>query len=189
MLPQPVFPLLFIPLHPPVNLLMLLEEHESSNGMRPKSNETRYPALEDPAQTFFGRDVPDKTDDAFLRLCAHDAGLDHINRTTNRRRDETSHDRSAEMRGKIVAEVGPLQKLRLENIVTCELRRGHEDCADAVGPDAAEQAAHAFVFDHARETVDGVLVVATLLYGEGSVVLHSHVEDVGGIAGDAAEET
>jgi hypothetical protein len=188
-LPQPVFPLLFIPLHLPVNLLMLLKEHESGNGMRSKSNETRHPALEDPAQTFFGRDVPDKTHDAFLRLCAHDAGLDHIDRTANRRRDETSHDRSAEMRGEIVAQVGPLQKLRLENIVTCELRRGHEDCADAVGPDAAEQAAHAFVFDHARETVDGVLVVATLLYGEGSVVLHSHVEDVGGIAGDAAEET
>lgn len=180
---------LLVTLHLPVNLLVLFKEHEGCDRVRSQSDEARYPALEDPAQAFFGCDACDETHDALLCVSAHHASLDHVHRTADCGRDETGHDRGGEMRGEIVTQVGALQELLLEDVVTCELRRGHEDCADAVGPNAAEQAAHAFVFDHTRESIDGVLVVATLFRWEGSIVLHAHVEDISRVAGNAAQES
>ena len=167
---------------------MLLEEHERRDRVRAKSDETRHPALEDPAQTFLCGDASDKADDAFLSMRAHHAGLDHVDGTADRRCDKSSHDRGSEVGGQVVAEVGALQELLFEDVVAGQLRRGHEDCADAVGPDAAEEAAHAFVFDHASQTVNGVLVVASLLNRQRGVVLHPYVEDVGGVTCDAAQE-
>lgn len=149
---SPPFPTisLFVALDLPVDLLVLFEEHECRDRVRSQPDEARHPALEDPAQAFLCCNAGDEAHDALLGMCAHDASLDHVHGTADCGRDEASHDGSAEVRGEIVAETGALQELLLEDVVACELRRGHEDCADAVGPDAAEQAAHAFVFDHAR---------------------------------------
>lgn len=168
---------------------MLLEEHECRDRVRAQTDETGNPALEDPAQTFLGGDLRDECNDALLRVGAHDSSLDDIDGGADGGGDEASHDGRGEVGGQVVAEVGALQEFFLENVVAGQLRGGHENGADAVGPHAAEEAAHAFVFDHARETVDGVLVVSALLGREGGVVLHADVEDVGGVACDAAQET
>ena len=165
---------------------MLLKEHERRDRVRAESDETRHPALEDPAQTFLCRDASDEAHDSFLSLRAHHAGLDNVDRTADCGCDESGHDGGGEVGGQVVAEVGALEELLLEDVVACQLRGGHEDCADAIGPDAAEKTAHAFVFYHARETVNGVLVVAALFDRKGRIVLHPHVENVGGVACDAA---
>ena len=100
---------------------MLLEEHERRDRVRAKSDETRHPALEDPAQTFLCGDASDKADDAFLSMRAHHAGLDHVDGTADRGCDKSSHDRGSEVGGQVVAEVGALEELLFEDVVACEL--------------------------------------------------------------------
>ena len=82
-----------------------------------------------------------------------------------------------------------LQYRGLEPVVARELRRRHEHGAQAVGPHAAEEAAPAFFAGHAEQAVEGVVVVPALRRGQSGVVLHADVEDVGRVAGYAAEET
>lgn len=180
---------LLVTLQLPVHFLVLFKEHEGCDRVWSQSDEARHPALEDPAQALLGCDASDEAQYALLGMRTHHASLDHVHRTADCGCDETGHDRGGEMRGEIVAKVGALQKLLLEDVVTCELRCGHQDCANAVGPDAAEQAAHTFVFDHTRESVNGVLVVATLVRWKRRIVLHAHVEDVSWVACNAAQES
>ncbi len=80
------------------------------------------------------------------------------------------------------------QQHSLERIVRSQLRRRHQQCARAVGPDAAPEARDAFFAAHAEEAADGVVVVTPFGGGESGIVLHANVENVGWIAGDAAEE-
>ena len=100
--------LLFVTLQLPVDLLVLFKEHEGCDRVRSQSDEARHPALEDPAQAFFGCNASDESHYALLRVRAHHASLDHVHRTADRGRDETGHDRGGEVRGEIVTEVGAL---------------------------------------------------------------------------------
>ena len=81
-----------------------------------------------------------------------------------------------------------LQHRALEPIVAGQLRGRHEHGPHAVGPHAAEEAAPAFFARHADQAVDGVVVVSALGRGKRGVVLHAYVEDVGRVAGYAAQE-
>ena len=81
-----------------------------------------------------------------------------------------------------------LQDRALEAVVAGELRRRHEHRPHAVRPHAAEEAAPAFFARHAHQAVNGVLVVSPFGGMERGVVLHAYVEDVGGVAGHAAQE-
>src|SRR5438552_2251432 len=109
---------LFVALDLSVDLLVLFKEHERCDCVRSQSDEARHPALEHPAQAFFGCDTGHKAHYALLGVCTHDACFDHVHRTADCGRDETGHDRGAEVRGEIVAEIGTLQELLLEDIVT-----------------------------------------------------------------------
>ena len=79
----------------------------------------------------------------------------------------------------------------LKAVVGGELTCGHETCADAVGTDTSEAVAPSsgLVDSHLIEALKGVSVVSTLGGGEGAVILHADVEDVGGVAGDAAKNS
>lgn len=76
----------------------------------------------------------------------------------------------------------------LEGIVRRQLTCRHDGRAAAVGQPASEPAHGAFLARHANHAVDGMLVVAPVVGGQRGIMLHAHVEDVGKVAGNAAQE-
>lgn len=76
----------------------------------------------------------------------------------------------------------------LETVIGRELGSRNQECTEAVWPNAAEEGAPAFFARHADESVDGMLVITSVLGGESSVVLHADVDDIGRVAGHAAKE-
>lgn len=171
-----------------VNLLVLLQEHESRDRVRAEADETRHPALEHPHQPLLGRDAGDEGQYAFFRRGAHDASLDHVHGTANRGSHKACHQGGAEVGVEVVPHLCSFQQLFLEQVVGCELRGGHQQCPGAVGPDTTEQACHAFFAGHAYQSIDCVFVISFLRRWQRRIILHANIEDVGGIADYAAEE-
>ncbi len=176
------------PLQMPVDLLVLFQEEESGHRVRAQPHKAGHPAPEHPPNAFT-LDRPAQQPEQALRLLgAHDARLDHVDGTADGGRDEAREQGGGKVRRQVVVERGVGQQGALEAVVAGELAGRHEHGAHAVGPHAPPEAPPAFLSRHAEEAVDGVFVVASLVGGEGGVVLHADVEHVGGVAGDAAEE-
>lgn len=189
----PQLSLLIQPLPVPIDGLMLLQKQKRGNRMGPQPHKTRHPPPKYPADAFIPDRPGQQRQHAPLRPrrpldAAHDARLDHIDGTAHRRGHEPGQQGRREVGRRVVPHRCPGQQGALEGVVAGELAGRHEDGAQAVRPDAAPEAAPAFLARHADEAVDGVAVVAALGGWQGGVVLHAHVEDVGWVAGDAAEE-
>lgn len=165
---------------------MLFQKQKRHDRMRAQPHKTRHPPPKHPAHALDPIDPAQQPPQPLLLLRGHDPRLHHVHGTTDRGSDKPGQETGAEMRGKIILERGSREDDALAAIVTRELARGHEHGAHAVGQDAAEERAPAFVAGHADEAVERVGVVAAGGRGEGGVVLHADVEDVGGVAGYAA---
>lgn len=92
------------------------------------------------------------------------------------------------MRREGIAHGGVVQQQALKGIVRGQLPGRHDRRATAIGQPAAEPAQGALLPGHADHAVDGVLVVAALGVRQRGVVLHAHVDDIGEVASDAADE-
>lgn len=157
--------------------------------MRANSDETRYPALEHPPQTFLLGDVGNELHHALLDMRAHDSRLDDVDGTAYRRGHEASEERGRKVRRQVILEGRVGQQHALEAVVGCELADGHQHGARRVGPYAFPEARDTFFASHAHHAVQGVLVVSPFLGRQGRVVLHSNVQNVAGVAGKATQET
>ena len=167
---------------------MLLQEQKRHHRMRAQTHKTRHPPAKHPPHPLHPKHPPQQPPQPFLLRRRHDTRLNNIHGAANRRRHEPGQKTGAEMRVQVIVQGRARQDQRFEPVVGGQLRSGHEDGAHAVGGDAPEKGARAFLAGHADEAVEGVGVVAAVGGGEGGVVLHADVEDVGGVAGDAAEE-
>ena len=92
------------------------------------------------------------------------------------------------MRRQIVFERGLREEEVFGSIIGSELGRGHEHRTHAVGRPAPHQALPALLPRHPDQAIGSVLVVPALSRGQGGIMLHSHVQDIGGVSCDAAEE-
>lgn len=92
------------------------------------------------------------------------------------------------MCAQVVGHVEVVETDMFEGVVGRELRARHEHGACRVRPDAAEYRGGTFFADHAHEAVEGMFIVALLFGRQSGVRLHAHVQDVAGIAREAAEE-
>lgn len=92
------------------------------------------------------------------------------------------------MRSQVVAERGVVNQEPLKGIICGKLAGRHDGGAARVGEPAPKVAREPFLARHADHAVDSVLVISALGGRESGIVLHAHVEDVGKVARDAAEE-
>ena len=76
----------------------------------------------------------------------------------------------------------------LEDVVAGKLTGRHDGSATAVGQPASEPAQRTLFTSHPDHTVNGVLVVPPLIGRQSRVVLHPHIEDIGEVAGNTADE-
>lgn len=171
---------------------MLFEKEKRRDGVWAQTDEAGDPAAKGPGEAFAAVDAGEEGNEAG-RLGvggAHEAGLDDVDGAADRRGDEAGQEGGGEVGGEVVwLEEGRVRDQRaFEAVVRGQLRGCHEQRAEAVGPDAAEERADAFFARHADKPVNGVSVVASFREWEGGVVLHAHVEHVGRIACYAAEE-
>lgn len=170
-----------------------MREHTKGVGffvnLRAKTQEAGHPALEHPADTLGSVDVSYKMQDALLVRRGHDTSLDDIDGARCRGSSQASQERRSEVRGEGVAHRGVVQQQALEGVVRGELAGGHDGSTTTIGQPAAEPAQGALLPGHADHAVEGVLVVAALGRRQGGVVLHAHVDHVGKVAGNAADET
>lgn len=80
------------PPQPTIDLLMLLQEQESDDRVRPQSNEARDPTSEHPSYAFGPIYVGQQPRQPFTLLGAHHARLDDVDGAADRRRDEPSQE-------------------------------------------------------------------------------------------------
>lgn len=118
----------------------------------------------------------------------HDAGLDDVDGAGGRGGSQAGEEGGGEVGGEVVAHGGVVHEDTFEGVVGGELPGGHDGGAAAVGEPPAEEAQGPLLAGHAGHAVDGVAVVAALGGRQGGVMLHAHVENVGEVARDAAEE-
>lgn len=172
---------------------MLLEEEESGNGMRTKTDEARHPTTESPCQAFLAADITQKTNDALttaLRMRSrHNASLDHVHRAADSGSNEARHERGCEVCAQIISHASLLNTQALECIVRSELRGSHEDCAGGVRPHSAEERTESLCSGHLNDSLDCVSVVAALGGREGCIVLHADVHNIGWVSCNAADES
>lgn len=103
---------------------MLFQEDERSNGVRTQTDEAGNPTAEDPSETFLASDIAQKAEDALAALRGsgtHHTGLDHVHGTADGGSDEPGHQRSREMRRKVVGHSKRLETDALEGVVRGEL--------------------------------------------------------------------
>lgn len=171
-----------------IKLLMLLQEQERRYRMRAQPDETRHPSSKHPRDAFRSVHVDQQGPHAFALLGAHDARLDDVHGAADGGGDEAGQEAGAEVRGEVIVQWRVGEYESLEAVVRGELGCRHQDRTHAVRQYAPEKGPPSFLPCHAHQAVDGVFVVAAGGGGQGGVVLHADVEDVGGVAGDAAEE-
>ena len=148
-----------------IDRLMLFQEQESSNRMRPQTREAWHPPPKHPPDAFIAYSPAQQPQQPLRLLGAHDARLDHVYGTAHRRRDEAREQGRREMGRQVVLERGVSEQGALETVVACELACGHEHGSHAVGPYAPEQAPPAFFSRHSDQAVYDVLVVPFLVSG------------------------
>lgn len=145
---------------------MLLEEDEGGNGVRAQANEARNPATEGPSKTLLAADIPQQAYDAVTtalsRRRSHDTGLDHVHGAADGGSDEAGEEGGCEVSADIVAHAHLLNAEALEDIVRCQLRGGHENCARRVRPYTAEERSETFGLGHLHQAVEGMAVVTAL---------------------------
>lgn len=180
----------FDPLHPPVELLVLLQEDEGGDRVRTQPDEAGHPAAEGPGVALLAGDLAQQGGDALAVAVAggHDAGLDHVDGAADGGGDEAGHERGGEVRAQVVRHADALDAQLLEGVVRGQLRGGHQHRARRVRPHPAEQAGGALGARHLHQPVEGVAVVAALRRRQGRVRLHAHVQHVRRVAGPAADE-
>ena len=165
---------------------MLFQKQERSNRMRPQPDKTRYPPPKHPSHALSFVYTPQQTNQPLFLLGAHHPRLNHIYRTAYRRRHKPSCETRREMRRQVIRRGRMRQQHSFEPIIARKLRRGHEHCAHTVRPDPAEETAPAFFARHTDQAVEGVVVVPAFGAGQGGVVLHADVENIGRVASYAA---
>lgn len=90
---------------PPVDLLVLFQEKEGSNGVWAQADEAGNPATEHPAETLNAVDINEQLRQALtLTMSTHDTSLDHIHRRANSCSDETGSKAGGEMGSQAVLE-------------------------------------------------------------------------------------
>jgi len=119
---------------------------------------------------------------------AHDARLDDVHGTTNRRRHKTGRKGRCEMRRSTVLHGRVCQQSTLDAVVARELAGRHQRRTHAVGPDAAPERLGAFLAYHADHAINRILVFALFGGRERGVVLHAHVEHISWVAGNTTKE-
>lgn len=161
--------------------------------MRAETDEARHPATERPGDTFLAGDLAQQAQSvvaaALGRGGAHHAGLDHVHRAADSRRDEPSQKRRRKVCSQVVGHASLVDAYPLEDIVRGQLRGGHQHGARRIGPHPAEETRGALGAGHLNDTVDGMSVVAALFQGQRRIVLHAHVDHVGRVTCEAADET
>lgn len=124
------------PLQIPIDRLVLLQEQERSNGMRTQSHETGHPAPKHPPDTLVLDGPAQQPEQALRLLCAHDARLNHVDGTADRRRHKAREQRRREMRRQVVFERRVGEQGAFETVVAGELARRHKHGSHAVRPHA-----------------------------------------------------
>lgn len=176
----------------PVDLLMFLEEQECRDGMGTKADEAGNPATEHPGDALLEVDIPQEPQNAVaMGLCwrgAHDAGLNHVDRAADRSRNESCHEGRSEVRVDVVGHSEPIHAQPFKAVICGELRGRHEHSAGRIRPHASEQAAGPLITGHLHQTMESIFIIPSFLRREGRIGLHSHVQDVGGIAHNATHK-
>lgn len=119
----------------------------------------------------------------------HDPGLNDIDGACCCGGSQTSQEGCGKVCCHIIAHGGVIHEQTLESIVGGKLARRHDSGATAIGQPASEPAQRTLLLGHADHAVDSMLVVPALVGRERGVVLHTHVDHIGEVTGNAAEET
>ena len=121
----------------PIDRLVLFQEQKRSNRMRAQSHETGHPAPKDPPDPLMLDGPAQQAQQALRVLGAHDARLDDVDGTANRRCHEPGQQRSREVRRQVVFQRRLAQQRAFKGVVAGQLARGHEHRSHAVRPHAS----------------------------------------------------